>query len=377
MTTDIPHALIGQLYDAAIDPRHWAGMADRIASAFDATSAVVKFHGDGGDVHLLQTTSNMIVPDRLQDWAEDWHRRDLWVQRSVSYGMNKIVTDDILVTDEEKRLSGFYQEFLTQFDIHYLVGAAFSVGESGVGVLGIHRPSDGLAFDTVHEHKAAQLLPHLQRAMRLGQQLAEVEFLKAAALDALDHVDTGVIVIGRTGRVVYANAQAEDIIHRETAVGVSQGRFHIDDALINGRFLAGLRDVLAVAAGASVSMGVSTLLVPRADRLPLTLSLTPLKPDWSRGFDAGPMAFVFVKDPEQGYDIGRLRDLFGLTPTEATIAADLGRGTSVDRIAERHHIGIGTVRFHLKRILAKTGTGRQAEVAALLARSVAALTNRG
>lgn len=376
MTTDIPHALIGQLYDAAIDPRHWSGMADHIASAFDATSAVVKFHGDGGDVHLLQTTGNMIVPDRLQEWAEDWHRRDLWVQRSVSYGMNKIVTDDLLVTEDEKRLSGFYQEFLTQFDIHYLVGAAFSVGESGVGVLGIHRPVTGQAFSEVDEHKAAQLLPHLQRAMRLSQQLSQVEFLKAAALDALDHVDTGVVVIGRTGSVVYVNAQAEDLLQRETSIGVSQGRLYLEDPILNSRFLNGLREVLTVAAGVGRSLPAA-LVVPRPDRLPLTLSLTPLKPDWSRGFDHGPMAFVFLKDPEQAYDIGRLRELFGFTPTEAAIAADLGSGTAVDRIAERHHIGIGTVRFHLKRILAKTGTGRQAEVAALLARSVAALKDRG
>jgi DNA-binding CsgD family transcriptional regulator len=38
-------------------------------------------------------------------------------------------------------------------------------------------------------------------------------------------------------------------------------------------------------------------------------------------------------------------------------------------------IGLATVRSHLKRILAKTGTHRQAEAVALLARSVSTVSN--
>lgn len=55
----------------------------------------------------------------------------------------------------------------------------------------------------------------------------------------------------------------------------------------------------------------------------------------------------------------------------SAIAADLGMGLSLDEIAQRKGIGMGTVRSHLKRILLKTGTNRQAEVAVLVARSVA------
>jgi hypothetical protein len=58
------------------------------------------------------------------------------------------------------------------------------------------------------------------------------------------------------------------------------------------------------------------------------------------------------------------------------IAADLGAGKSPEEIAGRQHIAIGTVRWHLKSILAKTGTVRQAEAAALLSRSVATLLER-
>jgi DNA-binding CsgD family transcriptional regulator len=73
--------------------------------------------------------------------------------------------------------------------------------------------------------------------------------------------------------------------------------------------------------------------------------------------------------------VARLRELFGLTRTEASVAAALGRGASLENIAANMGIGLATVRSHLKRILAKTGTHRQAETAALLARSVSTGSN--
>jgi len=156
------------------------------------------------------------------------------------------------------------------------------------------------------------------------------------------------------------------------------GRFFLRDARLQDRFLLALRDAVALAAGSGRGDAPAALAIDRAGRLPLTLSLSPLRPRWSRGFDPGPMALVFLRDPELPMlHLDRLRELFGFTPTEAVIAADLGAGKSPDDIARRQRIGVGTVRWHLKSILAKTGTARQAEAASLLSRSVAMLPERG
>jgi DNA-binding CsgD family transcriptional regulator len=81
-----------------------------------------------------------------------------------------------------------------------------------------------------------------------------------------------------------------------------------------------------------------------------------------------PAALVFIRDPEAPLAATRLRELFGLTRTEAAVAAGLGDGKSLENIAADLGTGIGTVRTHLKRVLAKTGTHRQAQLVALLAR---------
>jgi DNA-binding CsgD family transcriptional regulator len=374
MRAAMPDDLIGHLYDAAVDARLWQGMAGRIASAFDSTSTVVKFHGAAGDVELLETTDNMIVPEQRREWAEDWHRRDLWVHRTVAHGMDKIVTDDMLVTPEEQRSSGFYGEWLAAFDIFHVVGGAFTLGEGAVGVLGIHRPREAAAYGARDRHRTALLLPHLARAVRVGRHLTTAGLAQAAALDALDRLDTGVLVLDRRRRIIHANAPAEESLRHNPDLGVLHGRFHLRDPLLQDRFALALRAATTAAAGGLPDRAPAALAIPRAGRLPLTLSVAPLRPRWSRGFDPGPMALVFLRDPERPtLHLDRLRELFGLTPTEAVIAADLGAGKSPEDIARRQHINISTVRWHLKSILSKTGTARQAEAATLLARSVAAL----
>lgn len=374
MQAALPDDLIGHLYDAAVDARLWRGMAGRIATAFDSTSTVVKFHGGGGDVELLETTDNMVVPEDRQDWAEDWHRRDLWVHRTVANGMDKIVTDQMLVTPDERRNSGFYREWLSYFDIFHVVGAAFSMGEGAIGVLGIHRPQGGRPYGVRDQRRTALFLPHLARAVRLGRHLSKAKLAQTAALDALDRLDTGVIVLDHAGRIVHANAEAQASLRDSPDMRVANGRFYLPDSNLQGRFARLLRDALAMSSGLSAGGASSGFVIRRPDRLPLSITVAPLRPRWSFQLDPGPLALVFIKDPERPrLQLDLLRELFGLTPTEAVIAAELAGGKGIEGIAATHRIGIGTVRWHLKRILSKTGTTRQAEAVALLARSVAVL----
>ena len=61
-----------------------------------------------------------------------------------------------------------------------------------------------------------------------------------------------------------------------------------------------------------------------------------------------------------------MKMLYGLTPRESRLADLLLEGLDVRGIAERLDITIETVRFHMKRVLAKTGTRRQTELSQLM-----------
>lgn len=361
--------LIGHLYDAAVNSRLWSGIAPKIAHAFDSTSTVLKLH-NGPGVQLLECTDNMHVPDSQREWAEHWHQRDLWVERTVAFGLSTIVTDRDLVTRQEQRDSGFYREWLPTMDIFHVVGAAFPVGESAVGVLGIHRPEGARHYGKADRTRAGLFLPHLRRALQLGQSLSCVR--QAAALDVLDRLDAGVLVVTRSCRILHANAMAENMLRAMPEFGVLGGRLYLRDGLLHERFARLVRACIRTAAG-QPEPPEAALALPRVERLPITLGVAPLRSTDVLSVNQ-PLALVFLRDPEYAApDTRCLRDLFGLTATEAAVAADLGRGRSLEAIACERRIGLATVRSHLKQILAKTGTSRQAEAATLLALSVAGL----
>lgn len=69
---------------------------------------------------------------------------------------------------------------------------------------------------------------------------------------------------------------------------------------------------------------------------------------------------------ETGYDAAAISRMFGLTPTEARVAQALAQGRSRAEIANDFGISATTVAFHMRNIFQKTGTGRQAELVALL-----------
>lgn len=367
--------LIGRFYEAAADGALWTGIAADVAASLDSTSAVLKLHGTDNDIRLLETTENLLVSDRQQSWATHWHRQDLWVERSASFGVSRVVTDHDLVSPIEQRKSGFYQEWLRALNIHYMVGAVFPGADGALGVLGVHRPENAGAYDDADRQKVSILLPHLQRAIWLGQQFSITSAHQAVAEEALARIDAAVFAVDARCRIMTLNARGEDLLKRDDSLGVRQGRLALTDNLLNQRMVQLVRSCISTAAG-QPSPPRAAMALLRADRLPLTMVVAPLHPEGILA-PAQPLALVIVRDPEAAtLAVTCLRELFGFTRTEAVIAGDLANGLSLEDVADRRGIGAATVRSHLKRILSKTGTHRQAEAVALIARSVAGLDHR-
>jgi DNA-binding CsgD family transcriptional regulator len=120
---------------------------------------------------------------------------------------------------------------------------------------------------------------------------------------------------------------------------------------------------------ADVDEAGGLLLVPRSWPLrPLTMTVTPLVASRRKGSVmpgvTRPAALLLVHDPDRTVPLPaeRLCRVFGLTPAEAKLAAALAGGSSLGQYADRARIKIGTARWYLKQVLAKTGVHRQSEL---------------
>jgi DNA-binding CsgD family transcriptional regulator len=66
-------------------------------------------------------------------------------------------------------------------------------------------------------------------------------------------------------------------------------------------------------------------------------------------------------------DLALIQGLFDLTAAEARVASGVTEGLTLDQIAERHGVALGTIRTQIKSVFAKTGSSRQSQLAGLLA----------
>ena len=118
----------------------------------------------------------------------------------------------------------------------------------------------------------------------------------------------------------------------------------------------------------------SSDLVPRPTGRPLAVMVIPFLPRERDIALTEPGALLMIRDPDVSTPTNNaLRELFGLTPTEAAIAAALVDGKSLQEIAAASGTTFHTVRSHLKAITQKTGTRRQSDLIALILRSLTGL----
>ncbi|CDP52684.1 DNA-binding response regulator [Devosia sp. DBB001] len=196
---------------------------------------------------------------------------------------------------------------------------------------------------------------------RRSQELAQafegnLEDLAAA----LSRLSAGVLLFDGSGQCLFRNPQAEAIIGN--GLSLANGRLHV----ANATAASALRRALATAIDEGTNPDIVT--VARDGEHPLIIQFISL----GHGKAATRVrAAAFIIDPNAPPPLSEklVTLLFGLTPTEARVAAAIGRGHSLECITEDMGITNTTFAFHLRNIFRKTQVARQQELVALLARS--------
>jgi DNA-binding CsgD family transcriptional regulator len=200
-----------------------------------------------------------------------------------------------------------------------------------------------------------QLAPFLVQATRHHQR-----FLGTGAVTSiLDRLVLGVALIDERGRVSYLNRSAAEMLGVAPGLSGPSGRAERD-----ARSEALYRTVRPSADGEGVEQYRHPI-----DGRPLHVLSTKLEwPAW-QGYPARRFArALFIGDPKQstGDPFGNLARHYGLTESEVHLAALLVGDFTLVEAARQLGITESTARTVLKRVLAKTGTRRQASLVRLL-----------
>ena len=308
-----------------------------------------------------------------RDYALNYFPRDERIPSLLALPDRRVAPVADLYTDRELRTSPTYNELLARADARNGLNMRMD-GPHGLHIVwALANPTEPDGWNSEQIKQIKRLLPHIRQFVRVRNALAGAEALNASLADLLDNTLAGVVCLDWRGKIVQANDRARAILRGGDGLtdrdGFLRARRAEDDFML-GTLLA---RVLPRTGGDAATGG--SIRIARPAGLPqYALHGIPVSRDHA-GFGVGRVAaLVLIVEPgvrPRPISPEIVAATLGLSRAESEVAAALAEGSTVPDIARTTYRAESTVRWQIKRIHAKLGLSRQAD----LVRIVLSLAN--
>jgi DNA-binding CsgD family transcriptional regulator/PAS domain-containing protein len=357
--------LIGLIYDCTVDASRWSATLSALSQALNFQNAGLSWVDFVAAHTLLDVSVGIDDPWRRTQHDYDAEALALWgsFEALQRYPLGEPQVMSSIAGRLAIEQSAYYREWGRPQGLIDLVALPLVRTPSTIGNIAMGR---GQAAGPVgrRELDALRLLsPHFQRALTIGK-LFDLKALELHALgETLDALATPVVLVDPDLVVLSANRAAEALLAAPDGVRL------LDGALTSGNGLTDSALLAAVQAGDAARPSRHGLGIPVRSKGPAALiHVLPLARGGLRdGLSPRAAAAVFVARMSDGQlpAAEALAALFELTATEARVFALLAAGRTQKQISADLGIGPGTVKTHLLRVFAKTGTNRQVDLVRL------------
>ena len=358
------------LYGAAVSPRLWEPVLERLAdlvggactsiSRFDLTTGLGPVITARSDPAALATYNrHFAAVNPLNNVADPAAYRRNWRAR--------ILTDEDWIAKEDFVKTEYYNDFFRPQDRHSVMMVRLGLDGNAPSVINIIRPPRREQYGATEIGAVSRLHEHLIRAFELGRKLEADRTMSESAATLFEQSPHGVFLLDNQSRLLRVGAVGEAMLASGGPLTAVSGRLTAR-ATGPARRLAAL---LAAAGGVDGARRGGSMVLPAPGRVQgLAVTVAPVSVGETCLFDSLPRVLVCVTDPQAGVRLPEetLRDLFGLTRSEARLALALFAGDSLSEAATRLGVRLNTARVHLARVFDKTGVNRQGALVALLTR---------
>jgi DNA-binding CsgD family transcriptional regulator/PAS domain-containing protein len=360
--------LIELIYDAATAPQLWPRFLEQVSATLGGGATLITLQHPGcgaravGMTHGLDEAAGKAYSEHFCH-IDPFHAAvSRMPERVAELGDAYVPRDELLKTEI---FNDWYRpNGLIPGSVAGVVGRRGGVPS----VFGAYRVRGAREYSQEQLELVQALMPHLSRALQIHHRLGEHASTSAALLSALDQLAFGVILVNRQGRAVALNRAARELTRRADGVLISDGELRGGRPAETRLLQRLIHEASHTGAGEATQAGGVLSLRRAPPRRPLELMVCPIR---ARGFEevlGGVTAAVFLTDPESVRPVSPefLRELYGLTPSEAAVASLLSGGRRLAEVADELGITVNTAKVRLQEVFAKTGTHRQAELARLL-----------
>lgn len=360
--------LIEEIYDAALEPARWNDVVVGI-NEFVGSQACGLISKDQqtqfGETHYYCG----VDPHYVALYAESYSRFD---PLTVLPPFGQVVGIPDLQAYDDYRRGPFYQEWLRPQGCVDVANVVLDQSGPNCADLLTFLPGGRMA-DATMRRRIAAVAPHARRALLINKSIDARASEAASFADILNGLSAAIFLIDASCRIVHANHAGHDILGAGDVLRSVNGQLVVRDAQVNRIF----RDAFAgqgkrqdksqckIAAEACIALPMFGLDDERyvAHLLPLTAAARG-----ATGAAYKSVAALFVRKVAMeivGGDI--IARSFELTPAELRVMLSIVDVGGVPETAAALGVAETTVKTHLHRVFAKTGTNRQADLVKIAA----------
>jgi DNA-binding CsgD family transcriptional regulator len=360
LSDELLFGLIEQIYDAAVEPHRWKRFVENFARAY--RGGAMLFSQDYRGTESVIAEGFGLDPAFAGNYAAHYLGINPYKPIIDATPLGKLIIGHRVLSREAWYGSEFYNDWMRPQDLDHSTGSVLEkAGSVGTGLCFMRATEQGPS--TLEEDRFfLRLVPHLQRALKVHHELVWARVERDGALQGLEGLKTAVMIVDRNRHLLFANPIAARMLGRGDGILIRRSQ-------LCGRansITKSLESIVlrAIIGGSPEGRAGSTLSIPRAEGDPLTLLAIPLKIEGGVIGLGNPAAIIFVTE-QSGIERPKaavLASIYGLTGAEAKLLCALIEGQRLAEYAERAGITINTAATQLKKLFAKTGQNRQADL---------------
>jgi DNA-binding CsgD family transcriptional regulator len=363
--------VIGDIYDASLDPALWPSAIESICGYVGAASA--SLHSQDS---ISRATDALFwwgdassAPHYFKLYLEKYGKINPIFPGVIFFDVERPVAVPDVISCEEFVRTRFFREWLAPQSLMDGLFSNLEKGSTSCALFTAMRHTAQGEVDGRMRRRFELITPHVRRSMLIGKVI-DLHRVEAATLaDSLDQLASGMFIVDSTGRIIHANASAHRLIADADVLRATNGRIAAFD-LQGGR---NLFNVFVAAQAGDAAVGKSGIAIPLTARSGerYVVHVLPLTSGARRqaGISYSATAAMFVR--KAALDLPSppeaVASQFNLTPAELRVLFAVIEIGGVPEVAPVLGISEQTVKSHLHHIYDKTATKRQADLVKLIA----------
>ncbi len=361
--------LISAIYSAASSPEEWPEVAQTIQRVIG-----------GHSVHLAMSDPtkrrvDCIFSNGLSHDETAWYNKHVAHQDELTGVFNQrqpgtaFLLQDCFSQEQLHQLA-CYEEFYDKVGLNDFAASYFFQDQATHGWCTVARSKQDTAFSQEQRELLAVLTPHLSQAMRISLQLSAAAQASQLALDSLEMLPIGIILLSSHNTAVSYNSRASQFISKSDKVEGWQ--INLPCPAAQQQLLSAVKSIIK-----APTLATSQCLSFNHDSQSYTAVVTPwvssaVQQEW---LPDNTCCMVMLNSSNNGNTISNdwLKQRYGISPAESRVIHQLLAGHTPTEAAEVLFVSPHTVRFHIKSLLAKTGCGSQTQMVVKVLRDFSGL----